>query len=201
MLFRCPVITSTNTFLITGLKDGGNDRVWGEFCARYRPVLVSFAQRLGLLRDDAEDAAQEALIAFAEGCRQGEYDPGRGRLRTWLFGIARHKVMNLRRLEGRRHIAHPEDRTRILDSAPDEASMSATWEAEWRRAIIEVCLQEVRRIFEPATVRAFELFVLQEWPAERVAAELGISRNAVFKAKHRVLTRMREAYRYLDANW
>ena len=35
----------------------------------------------------------------------------------------------------------------------------------------------------------------------QVAEQLGISANAVFKAKRRVLSRIREAYEYLQANW
>ena len=37
--------------------------------------------------------------------------------------------------------------------------------------------------------------------AEKVGEHLSISANAVFKAKRRVLTRIREVYEYLQTNW
>lgn len=203
-LFRAVVtglITNTNTLLLVGLKDRANEQVWSEFCSRYQPVLVAFGRRLGLKEADAEDAAQETLIAFADAYRKGLYDPARGRLRTWLFGIARHKICGTQRSDARRPVVQADEPTRLMDTVPDEATMTAAWELEWQRAIIDACLAHVRRDVEETTIRAFQLFVLQEWPADRVAAELGISRNAVFKAKRRVLSKMREIHRYLDANW
>jgi len=62
-------------------------------------------------------------------------------------------------------------------------------------------MENVCRHMEVSTIQAFELFVLKEWPADKVASHLGISQNAVFKAKRRVLSRMRETYKYLEANW
>ena len=50
-------------------------------------------------------------------------------------------------------------------------------------------------------MQAFELLVLSERPAEEVAAQLGMSVNAALKAKRRVLARMREIYRALEADW
>jgi len=39
---------------------------------------------------------------------------------------------------------------------------------------------------EPATLEAFELLTLKEWPADKVAAQLGMSVTAVLKAKRRL---------------
>ena len=56
--------TTTTTAMLEGLRDPGNETVWRDFDERYRPVLIGFAQRLGLTAADAEDAAQETLLAF-----------------------------------------------------------------------------------------------------------------------------------------
>ena len=45
---------------------------------------------------------------------------------------------------------------------------------------------------EPKTYRAFELVVFSKRDAAAVADELGMTRNAVFKAKHRIVRRIRE---------
>jgi len=98
-------------------------------------------------------------------------------------------------------VVEPTDKSRLLKGQPDEHSFDEIWESEWERRLLQVCMENVCRHMEAITVKAFEFFVLQEWPADKVAAHLGITRNAVFKAKRRVLTRMRETYKYLQANW
>lgn len=196
------MITATSTSLLLALKDQDNDGVWSAFCERYQPLLLAFARRLGLNEHDALDAAQECLLAFAQSYEQGAYDPDKGALRKWLLGIAANKIRDIQRRRRREFV--PEEatgQTGLLEGVPDEHTMTAVWEAEWEQAVLNACMQEVRRQVEPSTMQAFELFVLQEWPAERVAAHLGVTANAVFKAKRRVLSRMREAYQYLQTNW
>lgn len=195
------MLADTNTYLLTGLKDQANDRIWEEFCARYRPILVAFAMRLGLSSEDAQDAAQDSLLAFAESYRKGMYDRDKGRLRTWLLAIARNQMSGERRRAGAHHSVQPDHKTLMLASIPTEDQWGRLWDAEWQKALIQACLRKARQDLEETTVRAFELSVLEEWPAERVAAHLGISRNAVFKSKRRVLSHMREAYRCMEDFW
>jgi DNA-directed RNA polymerase specialized sigma24 family protein len=57
----------------------------------------------------------------------------------------------------------------------------------------------VRAEVESNTIRAFELFALHGRPAAEVAGELGLSRNAVFIAKHRVMKRVLELRRQFEA--
>lgn len=192
------MIADTNTYLLLNLKDGANEHVWTEFCENYRPVLLSFARRLGLSEDDAQDAAQEALLAFADSYRRGQYTRDKGRLRNWLYGIARNQIHLLRCRDDRQRAVSPSQVEQLSEQVPDTGDLAAAWEDEWRKGLIQSCLDEARRHLGVETLRAFELFVLQEWPAEQVAEHLGITRNAVFKAKRRVLTHMRAAYRSMD---
>lgn len=194
--------TITHTALLVGLQASSNDEVWTDFYARYQPLLVSVGRRLGLAEQDAMDAAQEALMSFAEGYRKGQYDRSKGRLRTWLFGIAVKKIRDIQRRNGKNSaVVEPSDKTRVLNGMADDHSLSEIWESEWERRLLQVCMENVCRHMEVSTVKAFELFVLKEWPADKVASHLGVSCNAVFKAKRRVLSRMRETYKYLQTNW
>jgi RNA polymerase sigma-70 factor (ECF subfamily) len=53
-------------------------------------------------------------------------------------------------------------------------------------------LELVEPLFEPTTVAAFRRVVFDEARPAQAAAELGISVNAVFLAKSRVLNRLRQ---------
>jgi RNA polymerase sigma-70 factor (ECF subfamily) len=196
------MLSLTNTSLLAGLRDRSNDACWGEFFTRYQPLLVAFGRKLGLTETDAHDAAQETLMAFVSAYREGGYDREKGRLRTWLMGIASHKIRDLQRKRGREKVvADNPGSTAFLNKIPDDEAVSQIWDAEWHESIIKRCLEEVRRQVKPRTMEAFELFALQGLSAEQVAQKLGMTENAVWIAKNRVLTRMRETQKYLEENW
>jgi len=194
--------TITNTSLLNGLKDPNNNRIWSEFFERYQPMLMAFAKRLGLNEHDAQDAAQETLMNFVNAYREGGYDREKGRLRTWLFGIAAHKIRDIQRKRGKQLvIVDNSHTTRFLNKVPDDHSMSEIWEAEWARAILGQAMKEVRQQVKPQTMEAFELFAIKGLPAEQVAKQLGMTENAVWIAKNRVLSRLRNTQEFLEENF
>lgn len=186
---------ATNTDLLLALQDQTNEQAWAALCARYRPVIISFARRLGLPEQDAQDAAQDSLFAFARAYREGHYDRTRGRLRAWLFAIASHRIRDAQRKICRRpDWNNPPEAPDVIEAVADDNQTGNPWEMHWQRAILDACLEEAARRVEPATLAAFKLHVLEELPIDEVAARLNMSRNAAFKAQRRVLMRLREIY-------
>jgi RNA polymerase sigma factor (sigma-70 family) len=166
---------------------------WQRFEERFRPMVFAFARKLGLNETDAQDAAQETMVAFLEAYRGGRYDRTKGRLRSWLFGIAHRRVIDALRNRAREvRVSDKTELTAFLENIEDTDPAEAVWEREWRRAVLHACVAEVARDVYPETLAAFDLYVLQQWPVERVAEQLGITTNAVYIAKNRVMTRIRE---------
>ncbi|GMU24920.1 MAG: hypothetical protein AMXMBFR13_49910 [Phycisphaerae bacterium] len=186
--------TVTSTFLLEGLREAGNDTVWAQFVERYRPLIVRYAQRLGLSETDAQDAAQQALIAFCTSYRDGKYQREQGRLRVWLFGIARNQIFNTRKRARRREVLVSDDtsQTNFFDRQEQDDQFEAIWEEEWQQSLLRQCLEEIRKDFDEKSLEAFELFAWKGWPAQKVADHLGMTPNAVFLVKHRVMKRIRE---------
>lgn len=196
-----PANTVTSTVLLEGLCSEG-DLAWSRFTARYRPMLIGFASKLGLAPEEAEDAAQETLLAFVKGYRSRSYDRRKGRLRSWLFGIARHKVADIKmRRRAELILADKSDGSAFLASIPAPGELHALWEQEWERAVLHACLGEIAEHVDPRTRKAFELSVLEEWAVQRVAEHLGMTPNAVYLARNRVLTRIRALYARMEADW
>jgi RNA polymerase sigma-70 factor (ECF subfamily) len=69
-----------------------------EWITGLRPRLVAFALRRGASLEEAEDAAQETLLAALEGLHAYA---GTASLSTWLFGILKHKLADGLRLRWR----------------------------------------------------------------------------------------------------
>lgn len=194
------MLVTTNTVLLEQLADPTNQRVWEEFDGRYRPVIAAFARRLGLSYEDADEVAQETMARFAEDYRAGKYQRDRGRLRSWIFGIARLRALDAKRVRARRR----EDRGEsALEQQLDDASITAVFEAEWRAALVRQAFTELRATSksDPKTLRAVELLALGGKSAGEVAAELGMPVSAVHLAKHRALKRLRTILEELERDW
>ena len=58
--------------------------------------------------------------------------------------------------------------------------------------MLERCLQQARRELDQKVFKAFELYALSQKPLEEVCQTLGMSRNAVYIAKSRVLSKLRQ---------
>jgi len=189
--------TTTTTLLLDGLFDPQNQAVWESFDARYRPIILAFAQRLGLSPHDAADIAQESLARFVQAYRDGKYDRSRGRLRSWIISIVRYRVADLRRANA----ARPMRGESALGDPPSDDEMFALWEREHRAAMIREALRALRETsrFGETTIRAFEQFVLEQRPAADVAGELSLTAHDVYMAKNRIAERLREILTRLEA--
>lgn len=194
--------TVTSLTLLEGLRDSGNREAWERFTERYRPMVVGFAVRLGLSENDAQDASQETMLAFVKGYREGAYNRDKGRLRSWLFGVAHRKTRDIQRRMGRERVmADRSDGSAFLGSIEAPDADQGVWEQEWQRAVLRACLAEVSSYFDANTLKAFELYVLEEWSADGVAEHLGTSRNVVYIGKNRVMSRLRELRRQMEEIW
>ncbi len=195
--------TATSTTLLAGLHDGC-ERAWRRIVERYRPCIVRFAVRIGLDPEDSQDAAQQTLIAFHRSYAAGDYDREKGRLRTWLFAIARNQTVSLIRRRERRcdvHIHQPSDQTDFFARVAEESSWESVWEEEWQDAMLRQCLAEVQGVFDAKTLDLFWRYAYRGEPAEEVAREQNVSVNAVYLARHRVLNRIRTILPQMGEIW
>lgn len=192
----CPLGTRTTTRLLDDLCDPANAAAWEGFDARYRPILVALARRQGFAADDAAEIAQQTLAEFARAYAQGRYQRGRGRLSAWLMGIAGHVASRTRRDGARRNARDNGEADAGWD---DDAAMRDAWQRARDRAIIAQALAIIRSEgrTRDATLRAFELFAIRGVPAGEVAAQCGMSVDAVYVAKNRLTGRLREIVREL----
>lgn len=185
------LVTRTTTQLLDSLKDPSNDGLWREFDQRYRPVLVGFAREHGLSEEDAAEVAQLTLAQFSSDYRAGRYDRTRGRLSSWIIGIARNRVADRGRALRRERMNRGE--SAIADLA-DDRTVTETWENARRRVIFERAFDKLRsdtRMGE-RTLRAFELCAIRNAPPETAAAECGMTVAEVYVAKNRAIKKLRE---------
>jgi|WetSurMetagenome_2_1015567.scaffolds.fasta_scaffold226932_2 RNA polymerase sigma factor (sigma-70 family) len=191
----------TTTQVLQALKTSDDNAVWEMFHSHFYPVIYNFGRKMGLSEHDAEDSAQEAMMAFLKAYRKGGYDREKGRLCHWLYGVARKVIMNRRKkVPPEKQIADNTTGTSYWNLVRDDQNALAqvTWDGEWRQMVLQKCLERAKEECGDKVFQAFELYALSQLPLEEVCKQMNMSKNAVYIAKTRVLTRLRKLEHQFD---
>jgi RNA polymerase sigma-70 factor, ECF subfamily len=195
----CLMVSRTRATLLDRLRDGADALAWDEFFGRYWRLIYSFARHHGCSDHTAEEIVQEAMLTVFEQREVFRYDPARGRFRDWLSTVVRHLVARHAREPAQRVRAEGGTSRALAEIAGEDAAPDAAWENAFETAILGALLDVVRREVSPETFQAFELLVLEELSGAQIAAMTGLSRNAVYLARKRVVRRLKElGARYAD---
>ncbi|MCE9568087.1 MAG: sigma-70 family RNA polymerase sigma factor [Planctomycetes bacterium] len=186
-------MTSTPASLLERLTTGGDAAAWSRFVDLYTPLMFNWCRGVGLNEADAADFVQDVFVLLVEHFPKFRYDPAqsfRAWLKTVLLNAWRKHQRKLSRAPA--HDGNP-------DLVPDTDPGVIVEEAEHRDYLVRRALAIAKADFEPITWQACWEFVVNDRPAAAVAAELGISVNAVYLAKSRVLRHLRtELAGFLD---
>lgn len=177
---------TTRPSLLIRLRDRSDADAWRAFDAIYRPILYRFARHRGLDHADAEDVVQHCLASITDHIAEFSYDPTRGRFKAWLRTLVFNRARNLAR--GRRHApvsAESIDSPDEAQAPPDEA-----FDQLWLQEHLWHALSMLRGEVDPATYRAFVAYVVEQRPAEELAAELGLSLGNLYTIKWRLTRRI-----------
>jgi RNA polymerase sigma-70 factor (ECF subfamily) len=177
----------TPVSLLERLRQPAQNQAWARFVELYTPLLFHWARRQGCQEAEAADLVQEVLLLLMRKLPEFTYDHHRS-FRGWLHTVARNCWQNLRR---RAELPRAADAPDLADiAAPDGDDFFA--EAEYRQRLVGRALALMRADFQPATWQACWECVVNAKPAAVVAQELGLSLGAVYMAKSRVLSRLRQ---------
>ena len=102
---RTPAEESSDAALLAEAAAGG-EAAFIELYRRRRDDVYRFAYALTRSRSFAQDATQEVFLQVLENA--GRFDAAKGTARAWLFGCARHVVIDRLRAENRRGDDAPE---------------------------------------------------------------------------------------------
>ncbi len=198
-------VTIDSDTLIARLRDPSDQEAWRLVNKRYSPALLSFARKLGLPPEWAEDACQNTMLAFCEAMRQQKFhrykNGKRQRLRDYLFGIARNKILDLRKERARApiQVVDKPGESPFVGDLPGENELQRIWETEWDLAIRAQCLFEARQRFSPTTYTIFSTRVIEEHSSAEVAKLVNKTTNAVDLAVHHVRTFLRQIRPEIEA--
>jgi RNA polymerase sigma-70 factor (ECF subfamily) len=172
---------TTCVSLLEQLRDPSSGRAWERFVRLYTPLLLHWARRIGLQDEDAADLVQDVLVRLLQKMPEFRYQKGKS-FRGWM------RMVLLNKWRDRPHRAAPSS---LESQVEEEADSDSLEEREYRLYVLGRALRLMAADYEPATWQACWETVVCGRSAADVAQELGVTVNAVYLAKSRVLSRLR----------
>jgi len=195
-------MSDTSASLLQRLREQPEGEAWQRLVGIYTPLLKQWLGRYGLQVSDVDDLVQDVLAVVVREMPQFEHNQRAGAFRRWLRTILVNRLRGFwRARENRPQAGGDSDLGQMLDQLEDpQSGLSQLWDKEHDRHVMARLLEQIEAEVRPPTWQAFRRVVLDGKDEETVATELGISVNAVFIAKSRVLARLRrEAQDLLDS--
>jgi RNA polymerase sigma-70 factor (ECF subfamily) len=181
-------MNTTSSSLLERLKQPLAEDAWRRFVNLYTPLLFFWARRLGLQETDAADLVQEVFALLIQKLPGFTYDR-QSSFRAWLRTVMQNKWRERQRGKGPAEV--PVEPA-LLDSLPAPDPALDLSEEEFQQRLTTRAMQFMQAEFEPVTWKACWEHVVGGRDAAEVARELGITLNAVYLAKSRVLRRLRQ---------
>ncbi len=183
----------TPVSLLERIRSGGGDSSWARLDDVFQPMIRRWLAQAGIAPSDVDDISQEVMIITLK--KLPEFERQRtGSFRAWLRNVTVNCLRDFRKSARRKPLAtdHTHFDQVIDELAAADSGLSRLWNAEHDQNLLRYLLKQVRAQFAQATLKAFTRVVLDERSPDEVAAELGMTVNAVFIAKSRVLAKLRE---------
>ena len=186
-------IGSTSSSLIAAAR-ARDPEAWRRLARLYGPLVYGWARRNGLQSEDASDITQEVFRKVHGALGRFEHEKPTKRFRAWLRMITRNEILqHFRRQANRPQAPGGTDAQQTLQQIPEQSPCELDESREDQQArLVQRALDLVRPEFEPRTWQAFLDFTLSDRTAADVANELGMSQQAVYQAKYRVLKRLHD---------
>jgi len=173
---------------------------WERLTYLYFPLIYDWCRRKGLTPEDARDVSQNVFLSLSKCTMRFQHKGGANSFRGWLWGVTNNHIKyHLRQNASQpratggstavRQFAEVAQRVKTNENHTDE-----TIEPSRDKGLIKRALELMRKDFQEPTWQAFWHTTVVGRPAADVADELGLSTNAVYLAKSRVLLRLREEF-------
>ena len=150
----------------------GNREAFSQIVSRYQSLICSLAYSATGSLGQSEDLAQETFITAWKHLRHLRE---RHKLRAWLCGIARNRINNFLRREGREPVGVAGPLEEVSEShAPEPLPPEQTISNE-EQAILWRALERIPETYREPLI----LFYREHQSIETVAISLGLSEDAV----------------------
>lgn len=201
----------TRYSLLSRLQDWGDQESWKDFFDTYWRLIYRVALKSGLTEAEAQDVVQETVLCVAKDIQKFKRERKLGSFKAWLFNITRWRIADQLRKRapgeplatGGQEKAEPSGAAGQPEEPQPEIPQESVevWDQEWKSNLFNAALARVKRRVKEEHYQIFDLYVLKEWPATKVARLLRVSLGQVYIAKHRVALLVRKELKALETKF
>ena len=187
-----PASDATSLSLLERVRSNEAE-AWNRFVQLYEPVVRRWCERAGLQASDASDLTQDLFTSLITKLGTFSHDHPGASFRGWLWTLTHNRI----RLHLRRKNSRPQPVggfSAFSDLPEQEESSNTSAPPESMADVVRRAMELIQPEFEPATWQAFWRVQVENQAVNEVAAALGLSANAVYKSRARVLRRLRDEF-------
>ncbi len=196
---------STSVSLLQRARDG-DVQGWQNLAQLYGPVVYGWARRSGCQSADAADVMQETFAAVAKALPSFDHDNSGATFRGWLWTITRNKLRDRRRQADLGAVGGSDAQLQFQQIAGSQDSAHGFTDCDEPPSRVESDLAAVRRRtiemlrdgFDRRSWKMFWETTIELREPSEVAEEMGVTRWAVYKARARVLQRLKQEMQGLE---
>jgi RNA polymerase sigma factor (sigma-70 family) len=194
-------LPTTDPGLLVAVADPRDHEAWSRFLDLYFPLLYGCFLRATGNPADAADLTQQTLHKVSRAVGRFVHRPASGcSFHGWLFCVARRVLIDHRRGARRRsRTSVGEEARRHLDNAAarDDGGLRRE-EQEHARHVVRRALERARDDFDDLAWTAFWRTAVEGETVRAVAADLGLSVIAVYRARWAVQDALRNLLHEFD---
>jgi RNA polymerase sigma-70 factor (ECF subfamily) len=180
--------------LLEQLRSQPSATAWQRLVNLYTPLIECWLRHYSVPPSDVDDLVQEVMAVLVRDLPAFQHSKQPGAFRCWLRTIVVHRVRTFwRSRQTRAHAVANGLSSDVLENIPDPASdPDRRWEQEHDQFVMRRALELMQPELTASTWQAFRRLALEGVQPAAVAAELGLTVNAVVLAKFRVMRRLRQ---------
>jgi len=169
----------------------GDQEAFRKITDLFSGLVYYWCRKRGLSEEDAQDTSQEVFKTVATKLDSFHRESASHSFFGWIRTITKNKVMDHYRAEAKR--IRPRDPCDELPEIPSPPEADEDLRRE-KQELAQRAVQLIRQEFSDRDYQAFCRFAVNHVPAKAVAAEFGMTPNAVFIAVSRIKRRVREEF-------
>jgi RNA polymerase sigma factor (sigma-70 family) len=171
--------------LMLAVRDAGDRAAFARLFRHFAPRVKSYLMKSGASAARAEECAQDVMTTLWQ--KASLFDPGRASVSTWIFTIARNRMIDMVRRDRR---PDPEPMPWDRDAEPDQAEVYAA--AEESRTLT-AALSDLPEKQRSLITRAFYGDLSHSEIALETGLPLGTIKSRIRLALDRLRARMSES--------
>ncbi|MEM9411368.1 MAG: sigma-70 family RNA polymerase sigma factor [Planctomycetota bacterium] len=180
---------TTSPSLLMRLRNPQDSTAWREFEELYSGIIRLYCRKRRLQPHDEDDVVQEVMNVISRAIKTFEYDPSKGRFRSWLGTVVANKINNhLGRKTGDNLAASGEEA--IHHSIGNCEDPDDGWIEVFSEQIFRKACSIVRPSVSNVTWACFEMTWIECMDANEAGQQLNIPVHSVYVNKSRVLKRL-----------